>query len=152
MTAIWDGTSRGMRKLDVMEWDVLIGAVCKDGHWTLVAMYPKGRAVFIDPFGATAAKIQKCKDSTRAFMRKKMGNLSRWLCATIPHPRQHDLTSCGVIVCKIAELLLRGDQMEFDVTEEGINSIRTQMGSKLVEDSGRLRFNQLYMDLTKTFP
>ncbi|CAL8403351.1 unnamed protein product [Arctogadus glacialis] len=36
MTAIWDGTSRGMRKLDVMEWDVLIGAVCKDGHWTLV--------------------------------------------------------------------------------------------------------------------
>ncbi|CAL8264520.1 unnamed protein product [Gadus morhua 'NCC'] len=36
MTAIWDGTSRGMRKLDVMEWDVLTGAVCKDGHWTLV--------------------------------------------------------------------------------------------------------------------
>ncbi|CAL8283363.1 unnamed protein product [Boreogadus saida] len=30
---------------------------------TLVAMYPKeGRAVFIDPFGATAAKMQKCKD------------------------------------------------------------------------------------------
>ncbi|CAL8269620.1 unnamed protein product [Arctogadus glacialis] len=28
---------------------------------------------------------------------------------------------------EIAELLLRGDQMEFDVTEEGINSIRTQM-------------------------
>ncbi|CAL8250633.1 unnamed protein product [Boreogadus saida] len=139
MTAIWDGTLRGMRKLDVMEWDVLIGAVCKDGHWTLVAMYPKeGRAVFIDPFGATAAKIQKCKDSTRAFKRKKMGNLSRWLCATIPHPRQQDLTSCGVIVCKIAELLLSGDPMEFDVTEEGINSIRTQMGSKLVEDSDDL--------------
>ena len=42
--------------------------------------------------------------------------------------------------------------MEFDVTEEGINSIRSEMGSKLLEDSGKLRFNQLYMDLTKTFP
>lgn len=59
MTAIWDGTERGMRKvrimaalkcvsdrptslnsdrlqLDIMEWDVLLGAVCKDRHWTLV--------------------------------------------------------------------------------------------------------------------
>ena len=29
--------------------------------------------------------------------------------------------------------------MEFDVTEEGINSIQTEMGSKLVEDSGTLQ-------------
>ena len=42
--------------------------------------------------------------------------------------------------------------MEIDVTEEGINSIRSEMGSKLLEDSGRLHFNQLYMDLTKTLP
>lgn len=56
---MWNGTSRGLRKgrimvafkhvnysytilntdplqLDIMEWDMLIGSVCKDRHWTLV--------------------------------------------------------------------------------------------------------------------
>ena len=92
-------------------------------------MYPKeGRPVFVDPFWATTGKIKLhgfnevsnsriysnaflmlnfwCASNKRyfyllvfkAFMHKKKGNL--WLCATIPHPRQQDLTTCGVIFAK----------------------------------------------------
>ncbi|CAL8399534.1 unnamed protein product [Arctogadus glacialis] len=126
-----------MRKLDVMEWDVLTGAVCKDGHWTLVAMYPKeAQAVFIDPFGATATKIKKCKDSTRAFRRKKMGNLTVAVLYNSPSPPAGPYLLWRY--CLQTELLLRGDPMEFDVAEEGINSIRTEMGSKLFEDADDL--------------
>ena len=52
---------------------------------------------------------------------------------------------------KIAELLLQGAAMEFEVDEEGMNSMLTKMASKLLEDSGTLRSVIVYMDLTKTF-
>ncbi|XP_049930170.1 uncharacterized protein LOC126408578 [Epinephelus moara] len=141
MTAIWNGTSRGMRKLDVTEWDMLIGAVCKDRHWTLVAMYPKDRrALFVDPFGATQTQLTHCRDATRAFMRKKdMGlNLSRWSCETVVHPRQQDSTSCGVLVCKVAELLLEGSSIDFNVDQVSIGMMRMQMARTLIDDSGNL--------------
>ncbi|XP_056290593.1 uncharacterized protein LOC130206579 isoform X2 [Pseudoliparis swirei] len=140
MTAIWDGTSRGLRQLDVMEWDTLIGAVCKDHHWTLVAMYSKeGRVMFIDPFGATLKQLKHCRDATRAFMRKRNRNLSRWISHTVSHPPQQDSTSCGVLVCKIAELLLTEGNIDFAVDNVGVNILRAEMASRLVDDSDNLK-------------
>ncbi|CAL8236782.1 unnamed protein product [Arctogadus glacialis] len=80
MTAIWYGTSRRMRK----------------------AMYPKeGRAVFIDPFGPTVAKMQKCKASTRAFMREKNGDSCRGGCAAqFPIPASRTLLPVALLFAK----------------------------------------------------
>ncbi|KAK0142966.1 hypothetical protein N1851_018923 [Merluccius polli] len=115
MSAIWKGTFKGLKKLEPQVYDVLVGAVCSENHWTLVvsdiqfipmtnnAMFPKEkRCLYLDPFGAKPEGIQKCIDITRAFMRQRGIHQSRWSGATLPHPVQNDMTSCGVIVCKVS--------------------------------------------------
>ncbi|KAM8739246.1 sentrin-specific protease 2-like isoform 1-T1 [Acanthopagrus schlegelii] len=139
MTSIWNRRSRGMRMLDMLDWHVLIGAVCKDHHWTLVAMYPnERRSLFIDPFGATEHQIKQCRDSTRAFMREKYVNIFHWTCNTIAHPRQQDSTSCGVIICKIAELLLKGEPIIFPANKMGIDQIRREMAHALLDHTDNM--------------
>ncbi|XP_034540593.1 sentrin-specific protease 2-like [Notolabrus celidotus] len=101
MSALWHGSFQGLKKVDPMAYDVLLGPVCDNRHWTLVVLYPKERlALYIDPLGETPDHIIKCRDVTRAFMRHKNIHISRWTCDTINHPRQQDATSCGVFVCK----------------------------------------------------
>ncbi|XP_055358743.1 uncharacterized protein LOC121202759 isoform X2 [Betta splendens] len=139
MTNIWNDTSREMRRLDVSEWETLIGAVCKDRHWTLIVIYPRqGKALYIDPFGATSGQLMQCRDKTRAFLRRKNINISRWKCETISHPRQQDSTSCGVFVCKIAEQLLLGQQVVFQTEKAAIDLIRLEMAQKLIDESDDL--------------
>ncbi|TNN25052.1 hypothetical protein EYF80_064821 [Liparis tanakae] len=50
-----------------------------------------------------------------------------------PH-KPKDSTSCGVLVCKIAELLLTEGNMDFAVDNVGVNILRAEMASRLVDD------------------
>ncbi|KAI4819024.1 hypothetical protein KUCAC02_004305 [Chaenocephalus aceratus] len=101
-----EGKHKGsLRRLDLFKHDVAVGAVCSHGHWTLI----ERRSLFVDPFGATDAQIEKCKDVTRALVRKKCPGTGRWECATVAHPKQQDSSSCGVFVCKKGVAMLRLD-------------------------------------------
>ncbi|KAJ8375775.1 hypothetical protein SKAU_G00063550 [Synaphobranchus kaupii] len=65
MTAIWQGNLKGLRKLEPEKYNILLGAVNENHHWTLVAMYPQQRrALYLDPFGALPAAIEKCTNVT----------------------------------------------------------------------------------------
>ncbi|KAI4825795.1 hypothetical protein KUCAC02_021462 [Chaenocephalus aceratus] len=98
MTSLWEGTHKGsLRTLDLFKHDMAVGAVCHNGHWTLI----ERRSLFVNPFGATYAQIDRCKDVTGALVRKKCPGIGRWACATVAHPQQNDTSSCGVFVCKI---------------------------------------------------
>ncbi|KAI4827338.1 hypothetical protein KUCAC02_030740 [Chaenocephalus aceratus] len=61
--------------------------VCHNGHWTLIIMYLKERrSLFVDPFEATDAQIDKCKDVTGLQSRYCLGKpwhiqLTRWVVA-----------------------------------------------------------------------
>ncbi|KAJ8356637.1 hypothetical protein SKAU_G00194310 [Synaphobranchus kaupii] len=66
MMAIWQGNLKGLRKLEPDKFHILLGAVNENHHWTLVVMYPQQRrALYLDPFGALPAAIEKCKNATR---------------------------------------------------------------------------------------
>ncbi|XP_034534156.1 sentrin-specific protease 1-like [Notolabrus celidotus] len=75
MTALWHGSCRGLKKVDPMAYNVLLGPVCDNRHWTLVVLYPKERrAVYIDPLGETPDHIIKCRDVTRLkIVRSRIG-------------------------------------------------------------------------------
>nr|XP_040025098.1 uncharacterized protein LOC120813009 [Gasterosteus aculeatus aculeatus] len=60
MTAMWQGSFRGLRKLDPVAFDILIGPVFDKQHWTLVVMYPKKkRVLYLDPLGETPEHLNK---------------------------------------------------------------------------------------------
>ncbi|XP_071060860.1 uncharacterized protein [Pseudochaenichthys georgianus] len=140
MTSLWEGTHKGsLRSLDLLKYDVAVGAVCSHGHWTLIIMYLKERrSLFVDPFGATDAQIQKCKDVTRALVRKKCPKIGRWACATVAHPKQQDSLACGVFVCKLAEQILSGQNIDYAVDQKGVAMLRLDMSMSLVTNSDDL--------------
>ncbi|XP_033964747.1 uncharacterized protein [Pseudochaenichthys georgianus] len=140
MTSLWEGTHKGsLRSLDLLKYDVAVGAVCSHGHWTLIIMYLKERrSLFVDPFGATDAQIQKCKDVTRALVRKKCPKIGRWACATVAHPKQQDSSACGVFVCKLAEQILSGQNIDYAVDQKGVAMLRLDMSMSLVTNSDDL--------------
>ncbi|XP_069496935.1 uncharacterized protein [Ambystoma mexicanum] len=104
--------------VDPSKYHLLLGAVNEHHHWTLVAIYPcEKRAIYLNPLGEVESQIKKCKEATRAFLRKKDVPISRWACSTVIHPKQQDSISCGVFVCKrtqktCATYVARGQQMQ----------------------------------------
>lgn len=139
MSDIWQGSQKQYKRLDLVNHDVAAGAVCHQGHWTLVIMYMKeNRALFVDPFGATKQQVDHCRDITRALVRKHCPAIGRWSCTTLDHPKQLDSTSCGVFVCKLAEQILQGDIISYAVDQQGVNSIRLEMATALLTNTDDL--------------
>ncbi|XP_053278148.1 uncharacterized protein LOC128439773 [Pleuronectes platessa] len=139
MTDMWRGKNKGLRKIDPLDYDVLIGAVCEHHHWTLTVMYPKKRqSVYVDPFGASEEALKKCTAVTRAFMRQRGHNCSRWSSQTVPHVRQVDATSCGVIVCKLADMILNEEDMDDVFDKTSILRMRLQIGKRLIKETDDL--------------
>ncbi|XP_037132640.1 uncharacterized protein LOC119137441 isoform X2 [Syngnathus acus] len=101
MTNLWNGKSQRL-KINPVEYKLIVGIVNEHKHWKLAAIMPGAkRSLLVDPLGESQMDIKKCLESTRAFMRKKGCNVSRWTCGTVPHPRQQDSTSCGVFALKV---------------------------------------------------
>ncbi|KAL7383539.1 hypothetical protein ABVT39_012776 [Epinephelus coioides] len=122
-----------------LDRDVAAGAVCHEGHWTLIIMYLKEmRSLYLDPFGATQQQIERCKHVTRALVRQKCPAIGRWACATLAHPRQQDTTSCGVFVCKLAEQILLAQQIDYAVDQEGVAMLRMEMAKALLANTDDL--------------
>ncbi|KAJ8011597.1 hypothetical protein DPEC_G00059910 [Dallia pectoralis] len=127
MTQVWQGSQKCFRRLNLLKHDVAAGAVCRQGHWTLIIMYLKEkRSLFVDPFGATQKQIEQCRDVTRALVWKHYPAIGKWTCSTVGHPKQQDTTSCGVFVCK------------YPVDQEGVATLRLGMEMSLLNDTDDL--------------
>ncbi|XP_078028352.1 uncharacterized protein LOC144464635 [Epinephelus lanceolatus] len=138
MTAVWQGKQRSLKQL-ALDRDVAAGAVCHEGHWTLIIMYLKEmRSLYLDPFGATQQQIERCKHVTRALVHQKCPAIGRWTCSTLAHPRQQDTTSCGVFVCKVAEQILLAQQIQYPVDQEGVAMLRMDMAKALLANTDDL--------------
>ncbi|KAJ8359076.1 hypothetical protein SKAU_G00156010 [Synaphobranchus kaupii] len=124
MTNIWNQKTTKIR-IDPLLYKVILGIVNDHNHWTLT------RALFLDPFGESATDIKRCQEATRAFMRKKGCNVSRWACSSVPHSRQTDGTSCGVFALKETTL-------DFDNSAKAITQHRWQMAMALLENTDDL--------------
>ncbi|CAB1435429.1 unnamed protein product [Pleuronectes platessa] len=127
------------KKVDPLDYDVMVGAVREHHHWTLTVMYPKKRqSVYVDPFGANEDVLKKCSAVTRAFMKQRGHNCSRWSSETVPHARQVYTTSCSVIVCKLADMILNGEDMEDIFDKSFILRMRLQIGQRLIKEKDDL--------------
>ncbi|XP_077083155.1 sentrin-specific protease 2-like [Siphateles boraxobius] len=138
MTNIWNG-NKSKLKVNPTLYKYLIGIVNDHHHWTLVVMLPsQRRALFRDPLGESSAKQKRCQDMTRAFMRQKGCNFSRWSCDTLPHPKQQDGTSCGVFALKFAEFVLSEEPIVFLNTPEEVEELRKAIAVTLLQNSDDL--------------
>ncbi|KAL2102340.1 hypothetical protein ACEWY4_001508 [Coilia grayii] len=53
-------------EVDPLNYSVMVGAVCEQNHWTLIAMYPhEKRSLYIDPFGAKPEALKRCGEVSR---------------------------------------------------------------------------------------
>ncbi|KAK7162873.1 hypothetical protein R3I93_007041 [Phoxinus phoxinus] len=71
-------------------------------------------------------------------MRNKGCNVSRWTCDTVPHPKQTDITSCGVFALKFAEEVLKNDTVDFPAMKEAIIKHRLQIAVTLLLETDDL--------------
>ncbi|XP_049889676.1 uncharacterized protein LOC126383226 [Epinephelus moara] len=127
------------KQLNVMEWDTLIGAVQGQTLESCNHVPKRQMGSICRSFWSHTKSAKRCRDATRAFMWTNLGlNLPRWSCDTVQHPHQQDSTSCGVLDCKVAELLLEGSSVQFNVDEDNINSMRMEMARRLIDDSVNL--------------
>ncbi|XP_055008016.1 uncharacterized protein LOC129408402 isoform X2 [Boleophthalmus pectinirostris] len=140
LTALWEGTARPLKKLNLLNYEVAVGGVCHNSHWTLIVIYIKEhRAVFLDPFGARQDQIKHCQDITRGLLRRYIPALPRWSCTTLPHPRQRDGSSCGVFICKLAERILSGELPHYRVDPEGVAALRKEILTTLLQATDNLK-------------
>ncbi|XP_048873850.1 sentrin-specific protease 2-like [Brienomyrus brachyistius] len=124
MTAIWMGRTSKV-KMSPMDFQTVLGIVNVHYHWMLMVISPhEKKCVFLDPMGETSGNIKRCSEATRAFMRKKGCNVSRWPCSALPHERQRDGSSCGILTLKFAECILKGVPINILTTEEAVNQMR----------------------------
>lgn len=89
-------------------------------HWLLASVHPKKRHVGVyDSLGArhdseVQARIKAdleswvLEEAVAKGMEGTAGKRSDWTKKTYSVPRQHDTSSCGVLVCAIAERLAAG--------------------------------------------
>ncbi|XP_034058266.1 uncharacterized protein LOC117537228 isoform X1 [Gymnodraco acuticeps] len=126
--------------LRLIQWHtVIVGIVNENHHWMLVVMYPhEKKTLFLDPLGEGKGKTKVCLQSTRAFMRMKGCKVSRWTCSTLPHNRQQDSTSCGVLALKFAEKILLGESIEFETSQKAVHELRLDIATSLLRESDDL--------------
>ncbi|KAM9751326.1 uncharacterized protein ACNS7B_008209 [Menidia menidia] len=140
MTAMWQGKSPRLKKMNPMNYEIILGINNQHHHWTLVVIYPQEKkSLFLNPLGESKQDIQKCLQITRAFMRKKGCNVSRWTCDTVKHPKQQDSTSCGVFSLKFAEKILSKEVVDFPVSNEAVYSMRLEIAVRLILNSDDLK-------------
>ncbi|XP_065128995.1 sentrin-specific protease 2-like [Paramisgurnus dabryanus] len=137
-TNIWKGNGSSMKRLDPDEFDVMIGSINENHHWTLLVIYPKEwRILYINSFGESRSKLLQCEKAISKFMDTR-GKVGKWKCSTVPHCFQQDGNSCGVFVCKFAEAILTGGSLQFASTADNIALLRQQIGLCLLQGSDDL--------------
>ncbi|KAJ8349420.1 hypothetical protein SKAU_G00245500 [Synaphobranchus kaupii] len=138
MTAIWDRKSSRLR-IDPMAFTVIVGIVNEHHHWMLLVIYPQEKkSLFLDPMGESLANTRRCLETTRAFMRQKGCNVSRWSCDSLPHGLQQDGTSCGIFALKFAEKVLEGEALDTKVSLGAVNKWRLEVATTLLQESDDL--------------
>ncbi|CAI5669979.1 uncharacterized protein LOC109201145 [Oreochromis niloticus] len=106
-------------------------------HWILVVVKISSRSVLLlDPLGNEGCYERKIMRNWRNFLKMKGKEESRvdWKMETLPHNKQMDSSSCGVLVLKFAEhYLMSGEVTRVLSTPEAIGLQRTEIACKLLE-------------------
>ncbi|XP_041843372.1 uncharacterized protein LOC121641350 [Melanotaenia boesemani] len=139
MNRIWTKKTSRL-KMEPLHYKFILGIINEHHHWMLTVIHPsEKRSLFLDPLGESHEKTKRCLEATRAFMRKRGCNVSRWVCGTLPHVNQQDGVSCGVFVLKFAECILEGKPLQFDNSTTAMNTVRFQIATTLLKESETLK-------------
>ncbi|RXN37229.1 sentrin-specific protease 2-like isoform X1 [Labeo rohita] len=115
-----------MKRVNPETYDVLVGSVNENDHWTLLMIYPKERRIlYLNSFGESRAKLLHSKKVVSDFMASRVTPTAEWQCQALPHSIQKDGTSCGVFVCKVWEL-----------SENGMSGVRDPLAEKKLHHIG----------------
>ncbi|KAF4103622.1 hypothetical protein G5714_016505 [Onychostoma macrolepis] len=136
MTKMWNGKACLMKRTDLKKYGLLLGSVNEAHHWTLLLIYPhQGRIVYMNSLGEGSKKLVHCCKAVRDFMDHKGFRGTTWKCLKLPHSLQTDGNSCGVFVCKFAEAILTGGNLNFPCGPDNIAVMRKDIGQRLLNES-----------------
>ncbi|KAJ8350181.1 hypothetical protein SKAU_G00253110 [Synaphobranchus kaupii] len=101
---------------------------------TTEVVYPQEKkSLFLDPMGESLENTKRYLE-TRAFMRQKGCNVSRWSCDSLPHGLQQH-TSCGIFALKFPEKVLEGEALDTKVSLGAVNKWRLEVATTLLQES-----------------
>ncbi|KAL1259551.1 hypothetical protein QQF64_010128 [Cirrhinus molitorella] len=139
MTNLWNGKATKMNKIDLKVYDLLVGSVNEGDHWTLLVIYPQeGKIIYMNSCGESRGEVAHCLKAVRGFMDQNGFEDTTWKCVKLTHSMQPDATSCRVFVCKFAEALLLGGDLNFSCEDANIAQIREELGLCLLTESDSL--------------
>ncbi|CAI5665531.1 unnamed protein product [Oreochromis niloticus] len=110
--------------------------------------------LLLDPLGNEGCYERKIMRNWRNFLKMKGKEESRvdWKMETLPHNKQMDSSSCGVLVLKFAEhYLMSGEVTRVLSTPEAIGLQRTEIACELLEHQSKLSHVLLYWNSTFSF-
>ncbi|KAF7442366.1 ULP1, Protease, Ulp1 family [Pyrenophora tritici-repentis] len=132
-TTRWSGRAqlKGKQYLDAQ---LILYPICDNGHWRLLAVYPKDRSIeYLDSLGLDG---QKYIDKLMAYLEKELGDLfipSEWNKDTVQRSRQQmNGSDCGVFTLLNALALLRGDDTNLVLPTDGMDDARRRIAATLL--------------------
>ncbi|XP_076085587.1 uncharacterized protein LOC143056381 isoform X1 [Mytilus galloprovincialis] len=129
-----------LHQYDFKEFDTIIGAVHEnDNHWTLMVILLQQQIIlYFNPMGELFLSEQKLLQNWFFFLkeRSKLGLVdiatTQWNIGSLLHSKQEDDISCGLYVLKMAENVLSGTTLEFDMSQKDLNDFRMYVGKCLL--------------------
>ncbi|XP_067308000.1 uncharacterized protein [Pseudorasbora parva] len=135
----------------------------KKKYRRLKAVYPsKKKSILLDSMGESNIKKKRCLETTRYFcttvrcsvivklcilektlvcralMTENGISASQWVCESLPHPLQRDVTSCGVFALKFAEHILQNTAVDFSNRPQDVTQYRMEIALFLLRQSDDL--------------
>uniref|UniRef100_A0AAZ1XXP0 Integrase catalytic domain-containing protein n=1 Tax=Oreochromis aureus TaxID=47969 RepID=A0AAZ1XXP0_OREAU len=105
-TSLFSGKFKCVTKMLFPAEDIWLCPLNFGAHWILVVVKISSRSVLLlDPLGNEGCYERKIMRNWRNFLKMKGKEESRvdWKMETLPHSKQMDSSSCGVLVLKFAE-------------------------------------------------
>ncbi|XP_076105616.1 uncharacterized protein LOC143073743 [Mytilus galloprovincialis] len=129
-----------LHQYDFKEFDTIIGAVHEnENHWTLMVILLQQQIIlYFNPMGELFLSEQKLLQNWFFFLkeRSKLGLVdiatTQWNIGSLLHSKQEDDISCGLYVLKMAENVLSGTTLEFDMSQKDLNDFRMYVGKCLL--------------------
>ncbi|XP_050414391.1 uncharacterized protein LOC126828582 [Patella vulgata] len=100
-------------------------------HWMLIVIYINTKTILlVDPLGELERSKKEILQNWRNFINineSVCSTVDGWVVNGIPHPKQPDSISCGVLCLKFAEKIISGLEVSFSVTDNDLSTYRMEI-------------------------
>ncbi|KAI7789889.1 putative gypsy retrotransposon integrase-like protein 1-like, partial [Triplophysa rosa] len=138
--SLFSGRFQGLRKMKFPVEEEWMCPVNFGGHWILVIVNMSIKVlVLIDPMANEVHYERRLLRNWRNFLKMTghRGKAEKWTVHTMQHNKQHDSSSCGVLVFRLAkDYLESGDISTVQTSAQVVNLARLEIACALLQHKG----------------